>query len=400
LLAHARGAAERLVSFDMARMADDAGSVVSAVLFGALAGSGALPFARAAYEATIAQGGVGASASRRAFDAGFERASGGGEVVRFGQDDSNAHGRPERSEGSRHEPQDAAVRTLVERARTTFPEAAQTLVLEGIRRTIDWQDPDYASLYLDRLARVQAAAPRAEPLLLAETARHLALWMTYEDTVRVAALKTRATRFERVRGEVRAAPGQTLAIDEYLHPRLQEICETLPAGLGRWLERPGAPRRIVERLTSRGRVVTTSSVSGFLLLWFVAGLRRVRRSSLRFATESARIEAWLDRIVRIAAVQPALATAVAQCQRLVKGYGDTHERGWKSFGALMDVVDRAGATLAPATLAELREAALADEHGAGLQAALARHGLAAGTKAARAGASVATAAVAVADVMP
>ena len=32
----------------------------------------------------------------------------------------------------------------------------------------------------------------------------------------------------------------------------------------------------------------------------------------------------------------------------------------------MDVVERVGATLAPATLAELREAALADEHGARL----------------------------------
>ena len=55
--------------------------------------------------------------------------------------------------------------------------------------------------------------------------------MTYEDTIRVAALKTRATRFERVHGEVRVGAGQVLAIDEYLHPRLQEICETLPAGL-------------------------------------------------------------------------------------------------------------------------------------------------------------------------
>ncbi len=404
LLAHAREAAEHLVSFDMARLADESGSVISAVLFGALAGSGALPFARAAYEATIAQGGVGASASRRAFDAGFAHASGGGEILRVAQDDSESHdskphGHPERSEGSRREPRDPAVRALLERARTVFPEAAQTIILEGIRRTIDWQDPAYATLYLDRLARVQAAAPGADPRLVAETARHLALWMTYEDTVRVAALKTRATRFERVRGEVRVAREQTLAIDEYMHPRLQEICETLPAGLGRWLERSGAPRRIVERLTSRGRVVTTSSISGFLLLWFVAGLRRVRRSSLRFATETGRIEAWLDRIVRIAAVQPALATEIAQCQRLVKGYGDTHERGWKSFGVLMDVVDRVGATLAPAALAELREAALADEFGAALQSALARHGLTTGTKATTAAAPLAAASAA-ADAMP
>jgi len=37
---------------------------------------------------------------------------------------------------------------------------------------------------------------------------------------------------------------------------------------------------------------------------------------------------------------------------------------------------RAGARLAPATLRELREAALADEHGKKLKEALARHALA------------------------
>jgi len=259
---------------------------------------------------------------------------------------------------------------------TSVPADAQAIVVEGVRRTIDWQDVAHARLYLDRLDCVRAAAPGAPPRLLAETARHLALWMTYEDTIRVAALKTRATRFERVHGEVRVAAGQVLAIDEYLHPRLQEICETLPTGLARWLERPGWPRRLVERWTEKGKVVTTSSLSGFLLLYAIAGLRRFRRQSVRFVVEGERIDAWLAEIARVAAIDPALAVEVAQCQRLVKGYGDTHARGWRNFGVLMGVVGRAGAGLAPATLAELRDAALADEQGLGLAAALRRHALA------------------------
>ena len=390
LVAHTRAAAARLVSFDMAEAAEHAGSVISAVLFGALAGSGALPFVRAAFEATIARGGVGAAASRRAFDAGFARAAANGAVAADAASASVSDGSelaaPSAATASRHPAvpasaaasiaRDPVVAALVARARNDFPIAAQAIVLEGLRRTIDWQDPAYARLYLDRLARLQAAAPGAEPLLLAESARHLALWMTYEDTIRVAALKTRATRFARVHGEVRVATDQVLAIDEYLHPRLQEICETLPAGIGRWLERPGWPRRLVERLTARGRVVTTSSLSGFLLLYAIAGLRRFRRASLRFALEDARIEAWLAEIARVAARNPALAIEVAQCQRLVKGYGDTHARGWASFTTLMGVVARAGAALAPATLAELRDAALADERGLALNAALVRHALA------------------------
>jgi indolepyruvate ferredoxin oxidoreductase beta subunit len=387
LLGHVRGAAARLVAFDMAALADESGSVVSAVLLGALAGSGALPFTRAAFESTIARGGVGAAPSRRAFDAGFAQAStsvpSAGEAASASVSDGSELAAPTAATPSVHpapmpanasSARDPVVAALVARAKV-FPAEAQAIVVEGLRRTIDWQDPPYASRYLDRLDRLQAA-PGASPRLMAETARHLALWMTYEDTIRVAALKTRATRFERVHGEVRAGAGQVVAIDEYLHPRLQEICETLPAGLGRWLERPGWPRRLVERLTARGRVVTTSSLAGFLLLYAIAGLRRFRRASLRFAVEDARIEAWLAEIARVAAQNPTLAIEVAQCQRLVKGYGDTHARGWQNFGVLMGVVARAGATLAPATLAELREAALADERGLALNAALARHALA------------------------
>ena len=56
LLTGCRDAARALVAFDMAALADATGSVLSAVLFGALAGSSALPFPRAAFEAAIRRG--------------------------------------------------------------------------------------------------------------------------------------------------------------------------------------------------------------------------------------------------------------------------------------------------------------------------------------------------------
>ena len=67
-------AANRFIAFDMAEIADATGSVVSSVLFGALAGSGALPFTTEDFEATIRSAGVGVDASLRAFAAGRERA--------------------------------------------------------------------------------------------------------------------------------------------------------------------------------------------------------------------------------------------------------------------------------------------------------------------------------------
>lgn len=364
LLSHGEAAAKRFVRFDMAQVAQESGSVISAVLFGALAGAGVLPFSRAQFEATIERGGVGVKASLRAFAAGFERAA---QPTR----DTAEAVATVNPQPLVQAPRDPQVRALLARVYDEFPQAARGVLIEGLRRLIDYQDPDYAALYLDRLARLHQR-PGVDDVLLTETARYLALWMSYEDTIRVAGLKTRASRFDRVVAEVKVQDNQLLAINEFMHPRLEEICDTLPAALGRWLANSGAPRRLVERFTRKGRVVATSSLGGFLMLYLLAGLKRWRRGTLRFAVENARIEQWLGRIEAIARFNPQLALEVAQCQRLVKGYGDTHERGWGNFATLMAAADRAGATMAPATLRELREAALADEHGDKLRALLAR----------------------------
>ena len=368
LLAHAEAASKRFVRFDMAEAAEQSGSVISAVLFGALAGTGVLPFSRGRFEATIERGGVGVASSLKAFATAYARVDAPAAAPASTAPPAEA---PIAATASL----DPRVRALLDRIESGYAAPARAMLREGVRRLIDYQDIAYAALYLDRMAAI-AALPGATGRLADETARHLALWMSYEDTVRVAALKTRGSRFERVRDEVRAGSDQVLAIDEYLHPRVQEIAETLPASIGRRIEQPGWPRRLVERFTQKGRIVTTSSLGGFLMLRMVAGMKRWRRATTRYAAENAAIETWLARIASTAAINPELAVEVAQCQRLVKGYSDTHERGVRNFETVMAAVQKAGPALAPATLRELREAALADEHGTRLGAALARHALA------------------------
>ena len=142
-----------------------------------------------------------------------------------------------------------------------------------------------------------------------------------------------------------------LALRYYLDLSEREIAETLPAAIGRRIERPGWLRRAVERFTRKGRIVTTSSLGGFLLLYTVAGMKRWRRATTRYAAENAAIEAWLARIAEAAASSPELAAEVAQCQRLVKGYSDTHERGVRNFDTVMAALHKAGPALAPARLA-------------------------------------------------
>jgi indolepyruvate ferredoxin oxidoreductase beta subunit len=256
---------------------------------------------------------------------------------------------------------------LAERIRREFPAAAHRTLIAGIERLADYQDIAYAESYLDRLkpvAEIDRRRADGGARLLDETARYLALWMSYEDTIRVADLKTRRSRFERVRGEVRSKSGQLLGIHEFMHPRVEEIADTLPEGLGRWLLGTPWARRLVGRFAHEGRVVKTSTVRGFLLLYCVASLRGMRRRTLRFRIETARIDSWLATVLNLAATDYDLAVAVAECQRLVKGYGDTHVRGWRNFEAVMAALPRLkGRPDAAAQVRRLRDAALADEHG-------------------------------------
>ncbi len=69
----AREASLRFLSADLDSLAIANGSVISASLFGALAGAEVLPFPRSAFEDTIRRSGKGVNASLKAFAAGYRR---------------------------------------------------------------------------------------------------------------------------------------------------------------------------------------------------------------------------------------------------------------------------------------------------------------------------------------
>jgi indolepyruvate ferredoxin oxidoreductase, beta subunit len=207
--------------------------------------------------------------------------------------------------------------------------------------------------------------------VLEATARNLALGMAFEDTIRVAELKIRAARFARVAAEVGLKDGQILQIREYLHPRLQEIAETVPSRLGRRMLKPGPLRRMIERLTRSGRVVETSSIRGFLQLYAVAALKPWRRSSLRWQAEQQALEAWLATVRETVPRDIAAAAEVAELRNLVKGYGDTHARGSANYAAIRDALPSLAGPQAAQELARLRKLALADDTGVKLAEALA-----------------------------
>jgi indolepyruvate ferredoxin oxidoreductase, beta subunit len=152
---------------------------------------------------------------------------------------------------------------------------------------------------------------------------------------------------------------------------VEEICGTLPAALGRRLMASPRAHRTLARFTA-GRRLSTSSISGFALLRGIAAFRRFRRASLRYQIEDQRIEAWLNQIAEIAPRNYDLAVELAACQTLVKGYGDTHQRGWSSFSQLSSLVPSLiDEPEGGARLRALREAALADDSGSQLERAIA-----------------------------
>ena len=349
-----RTAALKFTGFDMARLAEANKSVISAALFGAIAGAQALPFPREAYEAAIRSDGVGVGASLAAFSAAYAAAEG-----RVDPDTASSERRDRTS-------------SKLDLALPGIPSGqARTLVMAGVERTADYQDNSYAREYVERLRSfidLTASMGDAGQQLLSELARQLALGMTYEDTVRVAELKIRGARFNRVRMEVGADPDQIIEIVEFMHPRIEEIADTMPAAVGRWVLRNKLVKALLALLTSRGRMVRTTSLRGFLLLYCVASLKPFRRGSLRYDREMRFLTQWLDIVRRAADINVSLAIGLAHLRNLVKGYGDTYERGRFKYQTICSFVSEDLRNPSAAThLRALVAAAEKDENGEALR---------------------------------
>lgn len=360
--------AARFVAFDMAEVAEKTGSVVSSVLFGAVAASGALPFPREAFEETIREAGVGVAPSLRAFAAGFERAT--HEVARgpFSEAPPPAP-KPARSLAPVG---NAAFDRLVEDVGARFPAALHDMLAAGLQRVVDYQDIAYGREYLDLVAGFLPLEAAGRHDLTRAAAKYVAVAMAYDDVIRVADLKTRASRFARVRSEVAAKDDQIVYTTEFMHPRMEEVAGTLPAGLGLWLEGKPGLWRTLDRLVNRGRRVRTGTIRWFLPLYVVAGLRGRRRGTLRHRREVTHRDAWLDLARSIAPTDYELAVEILEARRLVKGYSDTHARGHSKFDRVIEAGRRLhGREDAATWLRRLREIALKDESDAELKGALA-----------------------------
>ncbi|MEZ5887590.1 MAG: indolepyruvate oxidoreductase subunit beta family protein [Paracoccaceae bacterium] len=359
VLAAADIAARRLIAIDLDRIAVEEGTVISASLLGALAASGALPFPREAFEAAIRATGRGAGASLSAFARAHEAAT--------------TAPAPAPEPAARQTPDAWRAPSALAARLAGLPEPARDLAAAGLRAVLDFQDLAYGRDYLDRLAAIAARDSAANGhVFTREAAKYLARAMVYDDVIRVADLKTRATRLTRIRAEMAPPDGAALRLTDFLHPRAEELVSLLPARLGARIERSPRAMRLIDRLFNRGRRLRTDRLWPFLQLYLLAGLRRWRRGMLRHQVEMAHLEDWLGQALAGIDRDYPFAVELLKNRRLIKGYSDTYARGHSKFDRVREGARLvAGRPDAADWVRRLREAALQDEAGKALDGALA-----------------------------
>ncbi|MGE3245731.1 MAG: indolepyruvate oxidoreductase subunit beta family protein [Beijerinckiaceae bacterium] len=314
--------ARKYITLDLEKLALDNGTIISATMFGAMAGAGAFPWDRSVCEETIRAGGRGVKASL----AGFAAAS---DAVSKPQDSAAAAPAP------------AAVSNPAPAGFAGLPQEIRDIVGHGLARTVDFQDEAYGETYLERMrALVEAAGDANDPRkahALGEAARRLALWMAYEDIPRVADLKTRSARFDRIRREAEAQPGQLLRVYEYLKPGAAEIADMMPKSIGeKIMARIEAGKGLP--FTGKGLALSTTSVTGYYAMRLMARFRSMRRKSLRFEREQKEIGLWLKAMTQTLRAAPNFAGALAELPRLLKGYGETYLRGRENYAAVWEAI--------------------------------------------------------------
>ena len=341
IVAAVQALARQAILFDMERIRARHGVAISAVLFGAVAGSGALPLSRAACETAIRSAGKGVAANLVAFGEAYAHAAGRG-----------TDGVASQSAGLTRDAATAPLPLALARRVATLPLRVAEVAGVGAARAIDYQGVGYAAHYLDRVERIAkteasavARGANAAGEVARETARHLALWMCYEDMIRVAAQKARTSRHARIRREVAAGAGDVVRIYDQFKPGMQEVAAIVPRRLGAWLEHRSLP---AGAQSSRGRSVElqTSAVTGAFALRLVAALRPLRPFSLRFAREQAAIDAWLadvaSALVGDKSPNMEVAREIARLPRLQKGYGNTLAMSCARLQRILEAYRRGG----------------------------------------------------------
>ena len=340
---------------DMGEIAKQSGTIISSVMLGCLGASGLLPFRKEHFEKAI-QGtnkelSSSQTASLKGFHSGWSTIEQQIKNTQFiekviksidstNNDDvsMNAYGRL----------------NLKIPAKTfeLFPPEVQHILNLGYARLVDYQDYNYANLYLERVLSVwnteqeahksqraelhtlqQNITPWAATL---EAARWTALWMAFDDIVRVAELKNKRNRFAQIRKDTKAKSHDIVQVYDHFKPGIAELAGLLPEFLATPLTQ-WERKRVRSGLPGLELKIKlhSSSVAGALVLQFLSRLKWLRKLGTRYGFEQKGIDAWLDCVRESIRSDITLGQEVAACGRLIKGYGSTNIRAHENLSYIL-----------------------------------------------------------------
>lgn len=307
-------AAKSLVALNMKEINGGNSQKNNAILFGAIAESGVLPLEIDDCRAAIEGKGVAVQPNLEGFETGRQAFRDGGNGVP--KDPSKVFNSAPAEFGD---------------ALSKYPEALRPIISHGIARLVDYQNADYARRYLDRLGEVDAVDNSADKRVVEAVARHLAAWMSYEDVIRVAQLKTRPDRFPKIRKELAIDADIPLQLTDFFKPGREESLGVFPAWVNAMVPKSK------DQKVGQGRALKwpTSSAWGYATLKLMAAMRPIRPKGEQFAEEQAKIETWLDAIKSAAPVDADLATGTAKLAIWSRGYGQVRREGQERLQTIL-----------------------------------------------------------------
>ena len=352
-------AAKRLITADYQRAAVDAGSVISASLFGALAASDVLPFPRESFADVIRASGRGVDASLRAFSAGAA-----------GDTPAPAEEAAAAEQGPRGPARMIAGWRALEARRARLPAPVRPMAAAGSGMSWTFRTwptaPTISTAWIARWRWMRATSPFPSPPPSTSPAPWLMTTSSGSRTSRPAAPASTGcgARWGCARATSLTSPSSCIR-----GWRSSAAC----------CRRAGAPgsrrgprlARWIDRRINKGRRVRTDGLFWFAMLYLLAATKRWRRGLFRHRVETAHIERWLNLALETARHDRALATEILACRRLIKGYSDTHSRRAAKFDKVLAALPMLeGRADAADWLRRLREAALRDEKGEALEGGL------------------------------
>ena len=318
---------------------------INAILLGALAASGVLPVGEVSHHKAIEGLGIAVESNLTAFRIGWDIVT-----------------NKKKIEGAKSQPNDwqtfvslreqklgpkraEKFKSLLTKTLADYPIHLKEILAEALYRLIDYQSPRYAKKYLRDLNKIYEIDKQYSNGFqhTEQFAKNLALLYTYEDGIRVADLKTKPERFQKIRDEVRLQDDQLYRVVDYLKPDFYEIYGLFPSIIVTPLVRLFNSKPI-SLLTKRKHPITfsqkpvTSSFTGFFRLWILTKFKFTRPWSYRYRQEHKIIKKYKEAVEKFSGMTYELGVLIARSGSLIKGYGNVRRRTMGEFVALLEEI--------------------------------------------------------------